>query len=166
MRRALLIVLLISVGLNIGLAVSLHRSRETAVALDPWQGRGPGPGLHDPGEIRPDPEGRPRRPSLEHLHGMRERIRPELREHRLSVHAARESLRAALSREDADEAEIMELVGAMVAAQGRIDSLVAANMVQTLRELTPEERREVLEHMPWRRHGRGGRGRSGGPGSP
>jgi Spy/CpxP family protein refolding chaperone len=166
MKRILLIVLLVSVGLNIGLAVSLHRSRGDARPLDPWQGRGAGPGLHDPGETRPGPEGRPGRPSLERLHGMRERIRPELREHRQSVHAARESLRAALSREDVDEAEIMELVGAMVAAQGRIDSLVAVNMVQTLRELTPEERREVLDHMPWRRYGRGGRGRGGGPGSP
>ncbi len=153
MKRALLFVLLISVGLNIGLAVSLHRSREAAVA----------PAAHEPGEPRP---GRPGRQGRDRMYSLHERLSPELGEHRRAVHAAREALREAMSREDVDEDEIMARVGAMVAAQGRIDSLVATNMVQTLREMTPEERREFLNHMPWMRRHLRGRGRGAGPGSP
>lgn len=159
MKRALLFVLLVSVGLNIGLAVSLHRSREAAHA--PYPRFEPGHG--EPVEARP---GRPGRFGRDKMHHLYESLSPELAEHRRAVHEARLALREAMGREDVDEAEIMARVRDMVAAQGRVDSLVASRLVQTLSELSPEERREVLERMPWMRRGLRGRGRGAGPGSP
>ena len=89
MKRALLFMLLISVGLNIGLAVSYHRSRDEAQKADPWYGPAHGPGRHDPADPRPvrpdrvDGEGRGR------LREMHSRLEPELAEHRVAVQEAR-----------------------------------------------------------------------------
>ncbi|MBC8423940.1 periplasmic heavy metal sensor [bacterium] len=166
MKRALLFVLLISVGLNIGLAVSYHRSRDEAPQADSRYGPGHGPGSHDPADPRHDRPDRGDGEGRGRLKEMHARLEPELAEHRVAVQGARAALREAMSREDVDEDEIMELVGAMVAAQGRIDSLVASNLVRELSDMPPGERQQFLRRMPWMRRQLGGRGRGSGPGSP
>ena len=160
MKRALLLFLLISVGLNIGLAVSLKRSRDVALDPRPWPVREGRPVFDDPDILRPGPPGRFGGERLRRMREMHQRLSPELVQHRQSLLEARMTLREALGREDMDEAEILGLVGAMVAAQGRIDSLVASSLVQELREMTPMERDEILRRLPWmhdplKRRGRG-----------
>ncbi len=166
MKRALLLFLLISVGLNIGLAVSLKRSRDVVPAAHPWLTREHGPGFPDPDSLHPGPPGRFDRDRLHRMREMHARLSPELAEHRRSLHEARSALREAMSFEDVGEAEIMRLVGAMVAAQGRIDSLVASNLVQELHKMTPGERAEILRRMPWMCDPLKGRSRGHRPVSP
>lgn len=152
MKRVLLLVLLLSAGLNIGLGMALHRARgdQREASSRPWMDHGPGmrPGEAPPGESggHPGPGGGRAR-----LEQMRKRLGPEADRLRREAHAARESLRVALSRPAIDEAEVRARMREMSAAQARLDSTVVETMVRELGEMTPEQRAETLRLMPWER---------------
>lgn len=164
MKRTVLMLLLLSVGLNIGLGFALKRQRDESAASPPvafhegrkhadWEGRGPGRG-HIPKE------------RMEHMREMRTRIGPELGVQREAFHVARQALHDALSREDADEAEIMARVGDMIAAQGGIDSLVVSHLAREMRTMSLDDRKEILRMLDHFGGGFRGRGRGRPPVSP
>ncbi len=155
MKRLLVLLLVASLGLNVGLLWQRHRLSQPT----PWEGSMPlcdRPGtapLPRPGMF-PGPPGDPGS-------WVRE-VAPRVHEQRLQVRRARLALRRALARPELDEGEIGRCLGALAAAQQRLDSLVAFSLVERLRPLPPEERRRWLDRLPWgsppgRGHRRGGR---------
>jgi hypothetical protein len=156
MKRVILLLLLVSVGLNIGLGLALKRQKDEIEAMPAWVHVARAPGDTARVGIRPGRE----RPHRGRMRDMRVRIEPQLAAQREAFDAARRALQAAMSHEEADEAEIMALVGDMIAAQGGIDSLVVSNLVKEMRLMSPAERQEVLHMLD--RFGGGFRGRGKG----
>jgi len=155
-----LLLLLVSIGLNIGLGVALKRSRDGALETSRWSYVDRVPGFDRPDSLRPGGHGRFGRECLHRMREMHARLSPELNERRRLLHAARAALNEALHRDDVDEDEIMELVGAMIAAQGGIDSLLVSNLVRELQLMPPEDRDEFLRQLdriggPFTGRGRG-----------
>ncbi|MHB8079919.1 MAG: Spy/CpxP family protein refolding chaperone [Candidatus Krumholzibacteriia bacterium] len=90
-----------------------------------------------------------RRTGLEPMMGRRE-----------AVHRARLALLAAYRSDPTDTVAVRTRLAALGAAQARVDSLVAAVMLRELAVLTPAQREAYLEALPWEgEHARGaGRG--------
>jgi len=164
MKRTVLLLLLLSVGLNIGLGFALKRQRDETAASPPrafHEGR-----YHTDREGRGPGQGRFPKERMERMREMRNRIEPRLMVQREAFRVARQALQDALSQEDADEAEIMARVGDMIAAQGGIDSLVVSNLVKEMRNMSPDDRKEVLRMLDHFGGGFRGRGRGRSPVSP
>lgn len=138
MKRLILLLLLLSVGLNVGLGIALKRQRDELDALPPWA-------FNDHGPQHPDSGDRPfHKGHMCRLREMRKRIEPQLRMRQADLDIARAALKEALGRPEADEEEILARVSAMIAAQGGIDSLLTSNLVSELKQMSPDERREVI----------------------
>ena len=165
MKRAVLLLLLVSVGLNMGLGFALKRQRDEMESAPPWTFREPGSGRFEQTDRRPG-RGRFDVERMGRMRDMRARIEPELEVQRVELLAARQALHEALSREDVEEAEIMARVGDMIAAQGGIDSLVVSGLVRELRQIPVGERDEILRMLDHFSDGFRGRGRGRPPVSP
>ncbi len=160
MKRLILPLLLLSIGLNIGLGITLKRQRSELDRLPPWVFRDRGPEAGRPG-------GGPHHGGhMGRLREMRDRIQPEMETRQAAFKAAREALYEALAREPMDEDEILARVGDVITVQGGIDSLMTSNLVEELKGMAPESRREVirlLDRFDDRRRGRFGGRRGGRP---
>ncbi len=167
MKRIILLLLLVSVGLNIGLGFTLKRQRDEMESAPSWAFREPGAARSELGERGPGPgRGRFDKERMGRMRDMRARIEPQLEVQRAEVFAARQALNEALSRDDVDEAEIMARVGDMIAAQGGIDSLIVSGLVNELRQMPAGERDEILRMLDHFSSGFRGRGRGRPPVSP
>lgn len=161
MRYLLWILLLISLGLNVGLLV---RSQD-APEGKPWRhdlvppegGHGPGPGFGGDGrrftgldltETQHD-----------RLMEMRGRWREDLGPLRAEMRSGFEEMRDLLREEDIDRERVAGARRRLAAIRAEVDSLVADHLLEELELLTPEQRERYLERMPWNRMGGGGRGR-------
>ena len=149
MKRLLIILLLLSAGLNAGL---LYK-----------QWRAP----HDPG-FRPtagqEPEHRFRRfgRSLDlsdaqqsELGRIRREMEPVMRRYHRRMDALRDELQAALLDEDLDMKRVRELTASMSMSRSSLDSLITERLVRELPSLSPEQRLRYLK-----RSRAGGRGRN------
>ena len=145
MKRWLPLLLAVSVGLNLGLLWGRWRAARPPAAPPDLAGP-PAP----PGEFLP---GRPAWRCW-----MRE-IAPALQERRRRVAAARLALRDALARPRVEEAEVRRCLDRLGAAQRSLDSLVAFSLAHRLETLPPDERRRVLQSLPWSRSAGGPRHR-------
>lgn len=176
MRRLLVLVLLVSLGLNAGLAWRLWQA-----APEPQR-----PGSVREGRFRPAPgdtqawrERMDRR--FERLsdkldldpqqqaafRSHRERVEAEVRAHSRKVETARDALRQEARREPPQPAAVSAALAAVGRAEASLDSLVAANLQAELELLRPEQQTQFLRMLPFDRLGpRGGRGhgRQDGPG--
>jgi len=177
MKRAWLIVLALSLGLNAGL---LYNSLANRPGPAPPFGGGHPPFIDHPG--RPGAGGGPFEPGEFARHRMRrlaehfdmsEKQRSEI--HRIvreslpviidlrgAVQEIRLALREEYGKEEPDHSTVRALVRDLNTAQGRLDSLVAETILRESELLSPEQRVHYFEAMPWegkRPGGRRGRGR-------
>jgi Spy/CpxP family protein refolding chaperone len=176
MRRLLPLVLLVSLGLNAGLAWRLLRD-DPAPARTRWEQEGrfrPAPGdtqawrermdhrLHRLAErLDLDPQ------QLEAFRGHRARVEGDLRAQAQLVEAARAALRQEARREPPQPAAVSAALAAVGRAEAALDSLVAANLRTELELLRPDQQARLLRLLPFERLGsRGGfgPGRGDGPG--
>ena len=171
MKRLLILLLLLSVGLNIGLFAALKGERERVEAAEtgPMDWRD-GPGRHMPPEQRAafHKEGRRLWQEMppedrERVRTMRQALDLETAPLREELGSARLALRDAMAAQVLDDALIETLMDRMTATQARLDSTIAHALMEQLRTSTPEERRRFLKMMPWERGGRGRRQDGGGP---
>lgn len=163
MKRGWLLVLLVSLGLNLGLGYRLWQSgRQEPPAPHPLAHHGPQPG---PGE----PDG----PDAERwgdfarlrLQRMAERLdlRPDqvdrlaeaqeargglLHERRMKVEEARRSLHAMMQADPVDEAAVRAVIADLGRRQAAMDSLAAEAMLQELKILDPGQRERYLRLLP------------------
>lgn len=176
MKRLLVTLLLVSLGLNVGLAVRLRQAGGDEQPRLPRSGRMmPAPGdsqaWHDRMERRLDR-------MSEHL-GLSPEQRDDLARHRAVVESqvrqrmvrleeTRSLLRAEAERRPPDPAAVAAALGAVSRAEAELDSLVAVNLRAELELLSPEQQAEMLRLMPFERLGGRslfGGARGDGPGS-
>ncbi len=175
----LVCLLLVSVGLNAGLAVRLTRPAEAPAGPPPgWSPEGPPAG--DP-ETPPDPaDPQVRRLMHERLERLSSALEltPQQLEAFVAVHEAsaprffanrsavgklRRELRDLALSPDLDRAGVLERQRQLSALQAQLDSVVVETMLAEVRLLTPEQRERYRTIMPWGEPGRRGGGhREGG----
>ncbi len=170
MRRGWVLLLLLSVGLNVGLGygiVSRDQAGDEEAAMGP--ARVGGTGLSPRTDWPEDPDllrqqarrGSNRLARRLQLDPTQEtafrHIRlaawPEINTHRRAIHQARQRLHAACLSHDIEADSVRWHVRHLVATQGRLDSLIAETLLQELTLLTPSQRQRYLETMPWDRPG-------------
>lgn len=171
MRKLLWILLLVSVGLNIGLLVRSNRGS----MIRPWQRDVacplPGPGMGaehpDPGHDGPGPDGPGRFQALglsedqhDRLRALREADRPLVAERREAMREVMTEMRALMAAEHLDRGRVTELRRRMALIRAEMDSLVADRLLDELEILEPAQRERYLRRMPWERFGRGMRDRN------
>jgi Spy/CpxP family protein refolding chaperone len=172
MKRLLVILLLISVGLNVGLLLRVTDD-DTPWASDRHD-RTAGENLDHPGGEGPD-DGRPRAgrgpgpryDGLDLTEDQHQRI-SELRglgrestgTRREEMHALFGEMKELLLEETIDPAAVSAVQHRMNQVRAEVDSLVADHLLMELEVMTPEQRETYLNRMPWERFGRGMRGRS------
>jgi Spy/CpxP family protein refolding chaperone len=176
MKRLLVTLLLVSLGLNVGLAVRLRQAGGEEQPRMQHAGRMmPAPGDSQAWHARM--ERRLDRMS-EHL-GLSPQQRDQLARHRAVVESqvrlrmvrldeTRTMLRAEAERRPPDPTAVAAALGAVSRAEAELDSLVAVNLQAELELLSPEQQAEMLRLMPFERlGGRGlfGGARGEGPGS-
>jgi Spy/CpxP family protein refolding chaperone len=169
----LVCLLLVSVGLNAGLA--LRQARPGG----PPPGWSQGPPGDEP-ETPPDPaDPRTRRLMRERLERMSSALEltPQQLEAFVAVHEAtaprffanrsavgklRRELRDLALAPDVDHAEVLARQQQLSALQAQLDSVVVETMLAEVRLLTPEQRERYRTIMPWGDPGRRGPGHEGG----
>lgn len=151
MKRVILLLLLLSLGLNVGMIVKFRQREST-----PWP----------EGKMNMDHAGRMRRMgevlqlSPDQLSAM-DRVHREMDEEfqgsRQQMYEMRQHLQETLLAEDLDLDLIRQLTARMAQSRGRLDSLITERLIRELPALTPEQRLEYMHRMPGegRRHGRG-----------
>ena len=169
MKRGWLLLLILSLGLNVGLVL---RPLLGGPPSRPPRGAALGaPGEAQPGHPRWDRFAERRLARLagklgldpaqqRQLAAIRQAGLAPMGARREAVHRARLALLAAYRADPADTVAVRARLAELGAAQARIDSLVAAVMLRELAVLTPAQRGGYLEAMPWEgEHPRGaGRG--------
>jgi Spy/CpxP family protein refolding chaperone len=180
-RRIWILVLLASLGLNVGLAMTLWQrpAAPPDAALAP-----PAPDWPEPDHPRPEEFIRDRFAEMnariseelglspeqqEVWRQARERALAGIWRHRLEVRDARRDLHSAMLAEKVDTVAVRGLVRRLTTTQAALDSLVAESFLAELAILTTDQRLLYLERMPWGDHegrrghgrGRGGHGREG-----
>ncbi len=157
MKRSLMLLLVISLGLNLGLASAVFLRTDGDERRPRRDGR--------PGGLSPDDsvgwQGQmerrwqdiDRRLDLEPEQRQRfRRLRldalPLVRERMLDVRRARARLHDACRAEDLRPDSLRHLVAGMTGAQGRLDSLITETLLGELELLDPEQRRHYLRMMP------------------
>jgi hypothetical protein len=170
MRRGWLLLLLLSVGLNLGLGYALLSQRTQAEDTVP----GPARGSFERALVAQD-TARIHEMLDRHFERVADRIGlpPELREdlrrtrraalprmwqRRQAVDAARRRLHRAFVAEEIRPDSVALCLRELNAAQAGLDSLVSTLMLEEMRKLSPEQRRAYLEHMPLQRPGPPGPG--------
>lgn len=171
MRRGWLVLLLVSLGLNIGLALAITSLRTGHRPL----------AFLGAGELPPPPPPEAEMDSLvqQRLHRITARLDlspeqdarfraarqaalPEILARRSEVRRLRTALHDAYGAQQVERNQVQALVARLALAQGRLDSTVAAAFLDELAVLTPAQREIYLGLMPWG-HGPGhGRGRGRG----
>ncbi len=171
--------LLVSVGLNAGLAMRLARSGEAPEGPPPgWSPEGPPAG--EP-ETPPDPaDPRTRRLMRERLERLTAALEltPQQLEAFVAVHEAsaprffanrsavarlRRELRDLALAPDVDRAGVLARQQQLSVLQAQLDSVVVETMLAEVGLLTPEQRERYRTIMPWGEPGRRGGGhREGG----
>ena len=178
MKRLLLLALLISLGLNLGLAWRLHQEtaprersgRSSGTRMSPavgdtqaWRERMDRRFAHLVKRLDLDKE--QQAAFLRH----RRQVEADVRARTTVLEAGREALRAEAERRPPDPAAVTAALAAVGRAEAALDSLVAVNLRVELELLDPEQQAQLLRMLPFERlgsgggYGRGGRseGRSG-----
>jgi Spy/CpxP family protein refolding chaperone len=174
----LVCVLLVSVGLNAGLAIRLARRGPAA--------DGPPPGWSQPrppageSETPPDPaDPRTRRLMHERLERLSAALEltPQQLEAFVAVHEAtaplffanrsavgklRRELRDLALSPTVDHAEVLARQQRLSTLQAQLDSVVVETMLAEVRLLTPEQKERYRTIMPWGEQGQRGPGHRGG----
>jgi len=181
MKRLLWLVLLLSLGLNVGLGMRVLRGDDAAERTEWRDGPrrdGPdGPGRRG-GRGGPDgpggpegPGGRDRRgPGLERFRDLdlsqdqRDALQAlwnsnwtVMNENRERLDAIREAMRELFAQPELDRGRVTEARRHHGRLQAELDSLVTEQLLREMEILTPEQRRDYLESMPWRKPDRGPR---------
>jgi Spy/CpxP family protein refolding chaperone len=189
MKKVWILVLLISLGLNLGLGCRLYKQarQDRQTGAERLSGRGgredrprrPGGGRRQDGRLaHPAPrdtsawrqimENRlamvARRLELsptqqESFRSVHRRAFAVLRDQRQLIETARQDLHEKIAAETVDPGEIRQLIQILGRRQAEMDSLITETMLQELASLTPEQRVRYLEILPWER-GQGGKGSS------
>ncbi|MFH1842465.1 MAG: periplasmic heavy metal sensor [bacterium] len=176
MKRGWLVILLLSVGMNLGLGYSVIM-RNITPESDPAAHRFP----ETPRDMHPADQDSASlvRMVQERFGHVADRLEltpeqrstfqqlklaavPFIRTNRQQVIRARQLLHAACTAETVSPESVRAYVSQLAHAQGRLDSLVTETLLQEMMLLSPEQRERYLEMMPWER-GPGGRFRSGFP---
>jgi len=171
MKRGWFFLLALSIGLNIGLlynSIVSDRDGRAHLPHPPFIGRGappghPGMGMHcDPSEMVHYRLGR-LADRLDLTEEQRAEVRrvlsesmPALIEARDRMQEARQAVHEEYRKAEPDRDRVRELVGELGQAQARLDSIVAETLFLESEILTPEQRAQYLEAMPWE-HARKGR---------
>lgn len=165
MRRLLVLALLISLGLNLGLAWRLHQApapRERSVRS---YGSRMSPAAGDTQAWR---ERMDRRfTHLAHMLNLddgqqaafahhRRQVEEDVRARTMVLEANRETLRAEAERRPPDPAAVTAALAAVGRAEAALDSLVAVNLRTELELLDPEQQAQLLRMLPFERLGAGG----------
>lgn len=183
----LIILLLVSVGLNAGLAWRLGRSEPSVGPDGGWTPPDrPGPGIDTPPDGPPPAEGDadPANPRVQRL--MRERLdrltealdlTPEQREafvaaqqvaapqffaRRRAIGELRRELRELALAPDVDREAVLRRQQKLSAMQAELDSVVVESMVAEVRLLTPRQKEIYRDLVPWGAPSHGGPGHRGG----
>jgi Spy/CpxP family protein refolding chaperone len=169
MRRGWLLVLLLSLGVNVGLGIATLQRNRQASALTPAVAVGADqPGIStapDDTAAAAAQADRRLRQLVDRLHldaqqGRKfSRIHHEaisrIRERQQEVRQARWQLHRLYLAGGASPDSVRQSVALLTAAQGRLDSLVAETLLQEMALLAPEQRGEYLRMMPWQQRPRG-----------
>ena len=170
MRRGWLLLLLLSVGLNLGLGYAMLSRRaqsDEAGSRPAWRRFEQAFVAQDTARIHEmmdrhwgrvaDRIGLP--PELrEDLRRTRREALPRMWQRRQAVDAARQRLHQAFIADALEPDSVAPRLRDLNAAQASLDSLVSMLMLEELRKLDPEQRRAYLEHMPLQRPGPPGPG--------
>jgi Spy/CpxP family protein refolding chaperone len=166
MKRLLVILLLLSLGLNVGLLLRVmddrdHRPWAGDHRYDHDRGTGPGGGRGAGYRVDRDPDGGRRYEGLglnddqiEYLMEIRklrfEHAVDRRREMKEMFHEMEDLLRA----ETFDREELAKVRRRLAFVRAEVDSMVAEHLIQELEIMTPEQRLEYLKRMPWERFGK------------
>lgn len=158
MKRGWLLLLILSLGLNVGL---FFRPLLGGPPPRPrFAGASGEPGGALPGHPRWDRLAESRLDRLagklgldptqhEHLAMIRRAGLEPMAGRREAVHRARQALLAAYRADPTDTVAVRKQLAELGAAQARVDSLVAAVMLREIAVLTPAQRGAYLEALPW-----------------
>jgi len=177
MKRLLVLVLLVSLGLNVGLAWRLRHAGPPERPA--WHDRGnrtvPAPGDSQAWRERMDRRFArlserldldPEQQTAFREH--RAHVEADVRDHLATLEQARADLRNEAERQPPDPAAVSAALAAVSRAEARMDSLVAVNLKAELELLRPDQQSRLLRMLPFERlgrHGGFGRGRGNGDGS-
>lgn len=137
MKTALLVLLMLSVGFNIGFIFKADKPDQMDMSCG-----------------SPDSENY----CKDNMNALCSEMMPAMQEGRKQVMQARMALREAISNSELTESQLLEKVSEVAAAQGRLDTLAAKSLYKIMKAATPEEREEVLRCMPF-----GPKHKDGGP---
>jgi len=137
MKLALLLLLMLSIGFNIGFFMKSDQPQEIEMSCG-----------------SPDSEIF----CKENTNSMCNEMMPKMRDGRKNVMQARMALNEAIRNPELTEEQLMEKVSQVATAQGQLDSLAATSLFEILKAANPEEREEILRCMPF-----GSKSRHGGP---
>jgi Spy/CpxP family protein refolding chaperone len=169
MKRGWLLLLILSLGLNVGLFFRPLLGGPPPQPRFAGAAREPGGAL--PGHPRWDRLAERRLERLagklgldptqhEHLATIRRAGLEPMMGRREAVHRARQALLAAYRADPTDTVAVRARLAELGAAQARVDSLVAAVMLREIAVLTPAQRGAYLEALPWEgEHPHAGTGR-------
>ena len=173
MKRLLVLALLISLGLNLGLAWRLHEGAGPRERSARSSGSRMSPAVGDTQAWHERMDRRFRylvkRLDLDEaqqeafgLH--RRQVEADVRGRTLVLESCREALRAEAARRPPDPAAVTAALAAVGRAEAALDSLVAVNLRTELEMLDPGQQAELLRMLPFERlgggsgYGHGGRG--------
>ncbi len=170
MKRLLVLVLLISLGLNVGLAWRLRQAGPPERSA--WRDHGsrtvPAPGdtqawrermdrrfTHLSERLGLDPE------QQAAFRSHRARVEADVRDRLTTLEQARVELRNEAERQPPDPAAVSAALAAVSRAEAAMDSLVAVNLKAELELLRPDQQSRLLSMLPFERLGRHGGFRPG-----
>ncbi|MBT3317498.1 hypothetical protein HN388_05890 [bacterium] len=128
MKLALLLLLMLSIGFNIGFVMKSDQPQEIEMSCDT-------PGAENF--------------CKENMNSMCGDMMPKMRSGRKNVMQARMALREAIRNPELTEGQLLERVSQVAIAQGQLDSLAATSLFEILKAASPEEREEVLRCLPF-----------------
>ncbi|MCP4799729.1 MAG: hypothetical protein GY893_07225 [bacterium] len=128
MKLALLLLLMLSIGFNIGFILKSDQPKEIEIPCD-----------------IPESENF----CKEDMDSMCGERMPKMRSGRKNVMQARMALRDAIRNPELTEEQLLEKVSQVATAQGQLDSLAAISLFEILNAANPEEREEILRCMPF-----------------
>ncbi len=164
MKRAWILVLCLSIGLNIGLLIVVLGDRGASLPSEESLARGNRKGpphlreeFRSPGKMREELGRRMERLSrdlgltegqADSLIAIREKAFPQLVESHEMMAEIRDHLREAYLR-GTEEEQIRSYVRELNQTRARIDSLIAEAMIAEAHVLTPEQRAGYVASLPW-----------------
>ncbi|MCP4801111.1 MAG: hypothetical protein GY893_14310 [bacterium] len=128
MKLALLLLLMLSIGFNIGFIMKSDQPNEIELSCD------------TPGNANF---------CKEDMNSMCSDMMPKMRGGRKKVMQARMALREAIRNPELTEEQLLERVSQVAIAQGQLDSLAATSLFEILKAANPEEREEILRCLPF-----------------